>query len=341
MSKPSTRLLRMARTALVTAASAALAIPLSGSSGPASPRQDYFAVIGVVVPATSSTRRPYCLDSSARWAFQVVLRNLPDMPFNAQGAVITVNGSDGRTWSETAGPGGRAVIEWPMEQEGPLQLTVQAQMGDSASPTEQFSVEVVPCYWEFQIRFEEEYDLSEDESITVSAEATASGGLRREETNSGAGGGAARLELVRAGGSFSLSASDTLEPLDVFLDPEVQGSLSLELHEGSAGSGQLRISLIGSAAGLPQIANLGFEDVTEQGNEIYITAPVPTSQGIPGRSEGSGFDPIERMQLATVTLPDTGGVMETSPDMVFIQSSDRIRSSATFTLFRGRETPQW
>jgi hypothetical protein len=326
---------------LVTAASAALAIPLSGSGGPASPRQDFFADIGVVLPPTSSTRRPYCLDSTARWPFQVVLRQLPDVPFNAQGAMVTVDGSDGRTWSQEAGPGGRAVIEWPMEQEGLLQLTVQAQMGNSTSPAEHFTVQVVPCYWEFQIRLTEEYDLSEDESITVGAEATASGGLRRVETNSEPGSGSARLELVRAGGSFSLSASDTLEPLDVFLDPEVNGSISLELHEGLVGPGQLSISLIGTASGLPQMTNLGFEDVTEQGNEIYVSAPVPTSAGIPGRSEGSGFDPIERMQLATVTLPDTGGVMETSPDMVFIQSSDRIRSSATFTLFRGRETPQW
>jgi hypothetical protein len=326
---------------LVTAASAALAIPLSGSSGPASPRQDFFADIGVVLPPTSSTRRPYCLDSTARWPFQVVLRQLPDVPFNAQGAMVTVDGSDGRTWSQEAGPGGRAVIEWPMQEEGPLQLTVQAQMGNSTSPAEHFTVQVVPCYWEFQIRLTEEYDLSEDESITVSAEATASGGLRRIETNSEPGSGQAQLELVSGGGTFSLSASDTLEPLDVSLDPEVQGSISLELHEGMAGIGQIRISLIGTASGLPQMASLAFEDVTEQNNEIYITAPIPTSQGIPGGREGSGFDPIERMQLGTITLPDTGGVVETSPDMVFIQSSDRIRSSATFTLYRAREIPPW
>jgi hypothetical protein len=318
-----------------------LALSLSGASSLEATRPDFFADIGVVIPPTSSTRKPYCLESTARWTFHVVLRNLPDMPFNAEGAVITVNGSDGRTWSNTAGPGGQATIEWPMQTEGPLNLTVSAQMGNSTSPTEKFTVEVVPCYWEFSIFLEEEYDLSKDESLTVGAKATAYGRLRRREESSDAPASSGRLELTGGAGSFNLFATDTLEPLDAYLDPEVQGSTDLKLDEANAGGGQVTVKLIGTASGLPGMANLGFKDVTEQKNEIYVTAPVPTSASIPSNRDGGGFDPIERMQLGSITLPDSGGTMETNPDMVFIQSSDRIKSSARFTLFRAREPQNW
>ncbi len=334
---------RFPRTSLATAALLALAASLCSSTGLEPPRQGqrtFEADIGVELPRSVRTRKPYCLESTARWPFRIVLRNLPDVPFNATDGVVTVDGSDGQTRFAVVGPQGTAVIEWPMQQDGVFELSVRAQVGDSTSPTEHFTVEVIPCYWEFSIWFEEEYDLSEDESITVAARASAMGGLGvvRQEGEPGATQGV--LELRRAGGSFSLSASDTLEPLDVRLDPPVEGSIDIQLERGRAGGGQVYLSLIGTASGLPDMTHLAFEDVTEQGNEIDVTAPIPTSASIPGRYDGSGFDPILRMMLNSVTLPDTGGVMETNPDMVFIQSSDRIRSSATFTLWRSREIEQ-
>ncbi len=189
---------------------------------------------------------------------------------------------------------------------------------------------MVQCRWRIQVDLEEEYDFSDDQSLTVGATAFLTRDLERRLAQDGMG--ADFIVLGNGAGSFSLFVHDTLEPLDAVLDPEVTGSLDVRLEEGSVSGGTLSLQLIGSAVGLPEMANIGFKDVTEQANEIYVTAPVPTTLSLGNPYAGRGLDPLARMMLGSVTLPETGGVVETNPDQVFIQSSDRMHSTARLVL---------
>lgn len=307
-----------------------LASTLSASSRAESHRLQYYTEVGVILPRTVATSRPRCIDTTATWVFQVVVRNIPDMPMDREAEVV-VSSSDGKFRTmKTTGPGSYATIEWPLDQEGVINFTVYATVWGNKSPTEQFSVEVVQCRWRIQVDLEEEYDFSDDQSLTVGATAFLTRDLERRLAQDGMG--ADFIVLGNGAGSFSLFVHDTLEPLDAVLDPEVTGSLDVRLEEGSVSGGTLSLQLIGSAVGLPEMANIGFKDVTEQANEIYVTAPVPTTLSLGNPYAGRGLDPLARMMLGSVTLPETGGVLETNPDQVFIQSSDRMHSTARLVL---------
>ncbi len=101
-----------------------LASTLSASSRAESHRLQYYTEVGVILPRTVATSRPRCIDTTATWVFQVVVRNIPDMPMDREAEVV-VSSSDGKFRTmKTTGPGSYATIEWPLDPEGVINFTV-------------------------------------------------------------------------------------------------------------------------------------------------------------------------------------------------------------------------
>jgi hypothetical protein len=317
--KPALFILLLLLTALATAS------PDTARAAPVGQVVREDGILGVS-PGTLPRSGKVCTGSSVRLTF--LARNISpgvEVPIPVNEAMVSIQDDQGRVRDVLTNPAGVASFSWPVNKDGPVNLTVTArkQYYKDAQPIK-FSLTAAACKYALRISFHEEYAILKDVSLVVGATTDWRGTL---QTTEGQGEDApSEISLLGGSGSYQFYAADQIQaPFHFSLNPPVSGDYNVDVH-GTSDGNTVRLEFTTTPVNYPQIVTMKVTDYSNRNIQVNYMPPAPTSNG-------NGLF-LELNKLSSVTFPASGGVINLSSGMsCYFYTPDRTKYSLSIMLY--------
>jgi hypothetical protein len=303
----------------------AAAAPGTARAAPAEQVVREDGILGIT-PGSLPRSGKVCTGSSVRLTFFV--KNISpgvEVPIPVNEGMVSVQDDQGRVRELLTNPAGVDSFSWPVNKDGPVNLTVTArkQFYKDAQPFK-FSLQAAACKYALKISFHEEYAILKDVSLVVGATTDWRGTL---QTTEGQGEDApSEISLLGGSGSFQFYVADQIQaPFHFSLYPPVSGDYTLDVHGKSDGN-TVRLEFTTTPVTYPQIVTMKVTDYSNRGIQVNYMPPAPTSNG-------NGLF-LELNKLSSVTFPSSGGVINLDSGMsCYFFTPDRTKYSLSIMLY--------